>query len=253
MTKAMSSRGALGVLGSFYSAIVMGCATQPAPPVDVHLPVIEHEIFVELPSQTRLNATELKRQYYEGRRTIGHIRERCVGQHEMGKPCTTGTTDVRITAVEGAKYIRADKAPDRPQLIAWIENLGKQTTFDGIQPMTEAIYALVVDSRVITGSEHPTILRVAFPPYQKARSDERAQMTEYGSVNRCHAYGQPYISAADYEACTPYLPRRVFSSSRGWNGNAVFTSLVSWMSQLASDDPTWFSCSSGCCTSTAVQ
>lgn len=247
---------ALGILGSFCSLIALGCAGTVALPPDKHRAEGEREIFVELPGQTKLTDDELKRSYlYRGGRTIGHVRARCLPPHQSGTPCRNATTDVRITAVEGAKYISADKHPDRPQLLGWIENLGDRPTFDGIRPVTEAIYALVVDSKDTVGPAfprvpRPIIRRVEFPSVERARSGQRPQVTLYGVATHCHDYAQPYISAADYQVCDEYKYTKVGRVPvMGSRVHALLTTLVSWVSLTASDDPTWFSCSSGCCTS----
>jgi len=255
MTKAMSSRSALGVLGSIYILIAIGC-TAVAPAPGGYLTVAEREIFVELPGQTKLTDDNLKRLYRRGQRMIGQVRARCVAPHKVGTPCTNATTDVRITAVEGAKYINASTPPSKPQLIAWIENLGERPTFDGIQPMTEATYALVVDSKDTVGSKSPgnpaPIIRlVAFPSERRARSGQRSTAGFYGAAIVCHDYGQPYISAADYYVCDEYS-KVTRTSSDGSKVQALLTSFANWVSRMESDDPTWFSCSSGCCTAAAV-
>lgn len=243
MTKETGNLNAVWILVSV-SALGVACTgPQVAPAPDVHLPVAEQRIFVELPTNTHVNAYQLRQAYYAGRRTISHIRARCV-LNSRRTPCTE-TTDVRISAVEGARYIDPGDAPRHPQLIAWIENLGDTTTFDGIEPMTRAVYALVVDS---LPRANPTIVRVRFPA-MRATMLAAVQDTLSGHVYKCHDYGQPYISEADYQACIPY---RLGAGAPLHSSSAytMFASISTSVSLISSSDPTWFSCSSGCCSAT---
>jgi hypothetical protein len=212
----------------------------PAP--NVHLPVIEQEVFVDLPGQTTLTPEELRAQYRTGRRTISHVRQRC-----LVKANCTETTDVRISAVEGAKYVDWRKGPKHPQLIAWIENLGNRKTYDEIEPMTSAVYALVVDAQP---KANPEIVLVRF---SSARAGEKmtASRAHFGQVDQCHDYGPPYISDADFQPCTPYpfgKPYTVLGMGalHSLSAHAMFGG-SSTAVRLTASDPTWFSCSSGCC------
>ncbi|MDP9202832.1 MAG: hypothetical protein M3P26_12995 [Gemmatimonadota bacterium] len=236
--------GFVGVCG----LTVLGCTSkQIAPEIDIRLRVSEHNIYVELPKRTAMSVDELRKSYYKGRRTLSHIRARCVTTLSKDGSCTK-TTDVRITAVEGAKFIDADKAPDKPQLIAWVENLGTAVTFDGIEPMGIARYALVVDTlpRV-----NPAILLVAFPGERAVRGTP-ARDTTYGRVYRCHNYGQQLISDADYQVCGYHRGFGGLPAPKSLSSPTMFTSMLTWMSASDADDPTWFSCASGCCTSSAT-
>jgi len=224
----------------------LSCSSpQVAPAPSVHFPDAERDIIVELPGRTRANTEDLRAQYRSGRRTISHVRQRCV-TNPPPTPCTE-TTDVRISAVEGARYINPGDAPKHPQLIAWIENMGDRTTYDGIEPMTSAVYALVVDS---VPQVNPAIVRVRFPALRGAEAKE-VRTAIVGHVYKCHEYAQPYISDADFQPCTPYrqiAPIGLHSSS----AHAVFASAAETV-MLSSSDPTWFSCSSGCCSASAYQ
>jgi hypothetical protein len=245
MTKGTGNLGAVWTLASVSTLGFLACTSpQVAPSPSVHFPVAEQRIFVELPENSALKANELRAQYRAGRRTISHVRERCVTDPLLG-PCRT--TDVRISAVEGAKYIDPLEAPSRPQIIAWIENLGNTATYDGIEPRTRAVYALVVDSRP---KQNARIVRVRFPA-DRAPEPRVVSSTDAGNVYPCHSYGQPYISDADFQSCSPY-PKigRVALHSLG--AGAMFAS-ASTVVATSPDDPTWFSCSSGCCSSAAYQ
>jgi hypothetical protein len=243
MTKGTSSLGAVCTLASMSILGFLACSTvQVAPASSVHLPVIEQEVFVDLPGQTTLTTEELLAQYRRGRRTISHVRQRC-----LVKANCTETTDVRISAVEGAKYVNWDKGPKRPQLIAWIENLGNRKTYDEIEPMTSAVYALVVDAQP---KANPEIVLVRF---SSTRAGEKmtASRTHFGQVDPCHNYGQPYISDADFQPCTPYPFGKPYAilgmgALHSLNAHAIFGG-ASTAVALTASDPTWFSCSSGCC------
>ena len=247
MKRRTGNFGAVWTLASFSALGFLACSSpQVAPETDVraNFPVAEHRGFVELPTNTRLNADDLRAQYYRaGRRTLSHVRQRCIVNPPPAN-CTQ-TTDVRITAVEGARYIDPADAPKHPQIIAWIENLGEANTFDGIEPMETAIYALVVDS---LPTKNPAIKLVRFPgPRAVVRT--KAQAADAGRVRPCHSYGQPYISDADFQACDRY-PLIGAGALHSLSAHAIFGNASVVVSASASD-PTWFSCASGCCSAAA--
>lgn len=246
MTKAAGSRSAKLACVGLCALTAMEC-TRAAPEIDVHLPVVEREIYVDVPGRTTLSPDDLRERYYRGRRTLFHMRARCVTTPKVDGSCAT-TTDVRITAVEGAKYIDADKRPNRPQLIAWVDNLGTSTTFDGIQPVDVARYALVVDT---IPHVNPAILLVEFPA-ERAPRGTLARATPYGRVYKCHNYRQPLISDADYQVCRPHRSAAALPKPASLAKSLLFTSMLTWTTRSAYDDPTWFSCSSGCCSSAST-
>lgn len=246
MTKRSGNLDAVLTLVSMSTLGFLACTSLPvATAPGTPLPIEEHAIFVELPANSRLTADSLRAHYRRGRRTIFHVRQRCISDPTAG-PCTE-TRDVRISAVEGAKYINPRYAPNHPQLIAWIENLGDRTTYDGIEPMTQAVYALVVDS---LPTANPRIVRVRFPA-TLARERRELQADSAGHVYPCHNYGQPYISDADFQPCSPYR-LMMASPLHSSTAYAMFVS-ASTVVALSSSDPTWFSCSSGCCSASAYQ
>ena len=246
MTKRSGNLDAVLTLVSMSTLGFLACTSLPvATAPGTPSPIEERAIFVELPASTHLTADSLRAQYRRGRRTIFHVRQRCISDPSAG-PCTE-TRDVRISAVEGAKLINPRYAPSRPQLIAWIENLGDRTTYDGIEPMTQAVYALVVDS---LPTENPRIVRVRFPA-TLATGRRELQANSAGHVYPCHNYGQPYISDADFQPCTPYGPLGL-APLHSSSAHAIFAS-ASTAVALSSSDPTWFSCSSGCCSASAHQ
>ena len=245
MTKGNGNLGAVWTLLSVSTLGFLACnSPQVAPAPDMQLPVTEHRIFVDLPTNTNRSADDLRAQYRSARRTISHIRQRCVSD-PASVPCVT--TDVRISAVEGARYVNPGDAPNHPQIIAWIENLGDRVTYDGIEPMTSAFYALVVDS---IPKVNPMIVRVRFPAARAAGRRE-IQTTAGGNVYPCHNYGQPYISDADFQPCSPYR-MATLTALHSSSAHFIFAS-GSTVVALSGSDPTWFSCSSGCCSASAHQ
>ena len=233
-----------------FCALASGtCSTSPNVATGGRLPtpVLESPTFVTLPGRG-LADKSLREQYRtSGMRAIGHIRARCVTMMTVSSPCRE-TVDVRITAVEGAKYINPKKPPKNPQLLAWVENLGNRTTYDGFEPSTQFVYALVVDAAPADDKDQaPIIYRVGFS-MDAARS--RISQDVYGRVHACHNYGQPLISEADFQPCDGHAyTSRLERPSFG----ALVTVLSTWSWLSGSGDPTWFSCSSGCCTSKVVQ
>jgi hypothetical protein len=226
------------------------CSTSPNAATGglIPTPVAEHAIFVTLPGRG-LADKPLREQYRtSGRRAIGHIRARCVAMMTASTPCRE-TVDVRITAVEGAKYIDPKKPPKDPQLLAWVENLGNRTTYDGFEPSTQFVYALVVDAAPVGDPDQaPIIYRVGFS-MDAARS--RITQDVYGHVHACHNYGQPLFSEADFQACNGRVPYASTIEKPRFGAFVAVLSTWSWLTGVG--DPTWFSCSSGCCTSKVVQ
>lgn len=228
-----------------------GCAPRPATVVDPSkdlLPLIERERSVSLPDSRSGELTQQQKDEYDrGRRIVSHVRQRCAGPYlnARSKQCNR-TVNVLITAVEGAKFVRWDRPPNRPQLLAWIENLGAEPTTDGLLPGKQARYALVADATThVTGlGPRPRLVLVEIldPEAQIAR--RRTRVIEHGAVFACHNYHQPYISDADFRPC--HNPLRV-AETGPWNGPLMVTSLLTFVSFF--DDPTWLSCASGCCTS----
>lgn len=250
MNSFLSSVGTREVAVAFCALASATCSTSPNAATGglIPTPVAEHAIFVTLPGRG-LADKPLREQYRSsGRRAIGHIRARCVTMMTATTPCRE-TVDVRITAVEGAKYIDPKKPPKNPQLLAWVENLGNRTTYDGFEPSTQFVYALVVDAPPANDPDQaPIIYRVGF-----SMDAGRSRITQdvYGHVHACHYYVQPLFSEADFQACNGHAP--YVSSIERPLFSARMTSLSTWSWLSGSGDPTWFSCSSGCCTSKVVQ
>lgn len=218
-------------------------------------PLVERRIFVDLPdTRTNTLTAAQKNEYDNGRRVVSHTRPRCVDTPDPKTHECKYTVDVQITAVEGAKYIEWSEAPRRSQLIAWIENLSPtQTTFDGLRPGSQARYALVVNSVMaeIDLVKRPQLRRVEFrnpARYRIVPPTFSARDTVYGHVYQCHNYRQPYLSDVDFRPCDRTRVS-VVPGTALWKGEVLATSLLTFAASLSVDDPTWFSCASGCCTS----
>ncbi len=235
---------------AFCALVSAGCSTSPnvSPDGRIPTPVAEHAIFVTLPGRG-LADKPLREQYgTRGRRAIGHIRARCVTVSTSSSPCRE-SVDVRITAVEGAKYIDPKMPPRNPQLLASVENLGNKTTYDGFEPSTQFVYALVVDGAPAGDPDRAHIIyRVGF-----STDPAKSQVTQsvYGRVHPCHYYVQPLFSEADFHACNGHAPYANTTVKPSFG--ALVTALSTWSWLTGPGDPTWFSCSSGCCTSKVVQ
>ena len=249
MKTSFRSAGMRELAVASFAFVCAACsATKVAPEGSILAPVVELPIFVPLPGRG-LDDKAVREQYKtRGRRAIGHIRARCVTRPSPTSPCRD-VVDVRITAVEGAKYIDPRTPPRNPQLLAWVENLGNRPTYDGFEPSTQFVYALVVDAAPAGDKEQaPIIYRIGFsmqPPKSRITQDV------YGHVYRCHYYPQPLFSEADFQACYGHAPYA--NKTEKWPLSALVTSLSTWSLSPGPDDPTWFSCTSGCCTSSAVQ
>ena len=235
-----------------FTLVLAACSTTKVAPEGVlPTPVLEHAIYVPLPGM-KLDTDpsrnrSLRSQYNNnGKRAIGHIRARCAMPERSSSSCS-GTVDVRITAVEGAKFINPADPPKNPQLLAWVENLGDKETSDGFLPSTKFVYALVVGAPPAGDSDKEGII------YKVGFSTDAARSTitqeQYGRVYPCHYYKQHLISEADFQPC---YGRSMYGHNAGRPLlRALVTALSTWSLSVGLGDPTWFSCSSGCCTSAA--
>ena len=245
MKPSLRSAGILGLTFVVTLAAPACTTTGNVPPNErVPTPFVEHAIYVTLPGRGVSERT-LREQYGErGRWAIGHTRARCV-KGDASSPCRE-TVNVRITAVEGARYISPDKSPTSPQLLAWVENLGEKATDDGFEPSTRFVYALVVDAPAANDPEkRPVIYMVGF-----STDPERSSITQsvYGHVFACHDYTQHLISEADFQPC--HRQQKLYGDGAPkWPQNALVSAFLTWPVSIDLGDPTWFSCSTGCCTS----
>ena len=228
------------------SAACSSTTTVPQGEPLIPTPFVEHSIEVRLPGPG-VTDNELRKQYGEhGRWAIGHTRPRCV-KGTSGSACET--VNVRITAVEGAKYIDPAKPPKRPQLLAWVENFGDKSTADGFEPVKQFVYALVVAAPAANDPvKNAIIYKVGFST--DAKRSSVTDPVEYGRVFACHDYTPHLISEADFQPC--HRQQRLYvNRAEKWPLNAIVSSFLTWSVSAAAQDPTWFSCSSGCCTSSS--
>jgi hypothetical protein len=212
--------------------------------------VLENAVYVDLPKTNYVTDSQdnasLRSQYNNnGEWGIGHIRARCTTEYPDGRSCPK-TVNVQITAVEGAKFIDPNHPPKSPQLLAWVKNLGSDSTADGFQPSTSYEYALVVAAPTAADNQKEAVIyRIGFSTDQKRSNIVKAK---YGSVYACHKYQRHLISEADFQPC---IGRDIYGHNTGVPRlGALVTALSTWSTSV-SPDPLWFSCSSGCCTSSS--
>ena len=237
------------------AVVAMTSCTTPAPAGDKGiLPLVERRVFVDLPDTvTGMMTADDKEEYDNGRRTVSHTRPRCVDTPDPTTHECKRTADVQVTAVEGAKYIELVRPPDKPQLIGWIENLSRtDTTFDGLLPGNQARYAVVVNSvarRTMYAGDRPELLLVQFPParYRMAPRSISSRVRPWGNVYECHNYRQPYLSEVDFRPCD--RTRAAVAPAKTRDGSVLMTSLATSAAVFYADDPMWFTCNSGCCSS----
>lgn len=210
----------------------------------------ETRSFVDPPVRGMTLTTGQKDKYLNAKRMSAVVRQRCVkGQYEKNVRCNE-SIPVRITAVEGAKLVGDDEAPRYPQLLAWIENLSSlYTTFDEIKPGVQARYALVAmptmsETTPRGGTKRPDLVLVEF--------DHNWTLVEahpWSHIFPCHKYRQPFRSEADFRPCT-LDPHGALTKIASRHSGIMFASLSAPTAFIFyADDPIWFSCSGGCCTS----
>lgn len=210
----------------------------------------ESRNFVDPPVKgMRLTAGQ-KDKYLNAKRMSAVVRQRCVkGQHEQNVRCNE-SVPVRITAVEGAKLVSDDDAPRYPQLLAWIENLSSlYTTFDGIKPGAQARYALVATTTMSEATPGDTTKRPELVLVEFDRNWTLVEARRLSHIFPCHKYRQPFRSEADFRPCL-LDPHGALTKSASRSSGFMFASLATPTALTSyADDPIWFSCSGGCCTS----
>lgn len=241
----------IGEVAVAFCALIFGaCSSTTTVPQGeplIPMPFVERAIEVTLPAELEINSEtnrSLRAEYDKGRWAIGHIRARCTMTDPSGRECPQ-MVDVQITAVEGAKFINPDRPPKHPQLLAWVKNFGDKTTVDGFKRSTEYVYALVVGPPAASDPRREAIIyRVGF---STDGANPNITRDEYGRVYRCHNYQEHLISEADFQPCRG---RSIYGHNEGTQAlSALVAALSSWLLPPIAGDPTWFSCSSGCCTS----
>ncbi len=252
LTTALCSLLAIAVLG------VVSCTAgmqpgQPTHSMGTSAGNYEQPNYVDIPGRGVTLEMEQRQSYLNAKRMSAVVRQRCIeGAYQANARCDQ-SVPVRITAVEGAKLVSSTRAPARAQLLAWIENLSvSYTTFDGIKPGDKARYALVAKTTMSAGSGDTT-KRTELELLEFDRSWTLIAIHPRSNVFPCHEYGQPFSSEADFRPCTldPSGARTPFlrKSTMLWKSEISFASFSAPTASFFADDPLWFSCSGGCCTS----
>jgi hypothetical protein len=206
-------------------------------------PVVEHPAYVTLPANgTRVQGASVLTEWSKYRRALGNLRTR---DGLESSDCHSCTVQVRITAVEGAKYADPGSSPDHTQLIAWIENLdatNSEAAFH-LRPSAQAVYAVVADP-TSTGMK----IRIIEIPLWADRAPLVYKSS--GDFAACEPYHQPLTSEADFRPC----PHRKTGSNSGVNvSSSPFVGLGAGIMVTALlGDPIWFSCNTGCCTGSGM-
>lgn len=221
----------------------------PAPRASGLAPVTviddERPIYVSLPANNDVSPAQWN-EYLSGR-VVGHrTSPRCVDNPDPVTGCRR-VVPVEIAVVEGGKEFDTNGTPSRPQLIAWLENPGDPTN-DGLAGGRSARYALVVDSRAAGSATAIPIHLVEFRFAPNTAHPRSARAKRYGHAFPCHRYAKPYKSDVYYAPCQHRAPTVTALSPE--RGRVLMTSLAaSAPPPIYLDDPIWFTCNSGCCTS----
>lgn len=206
------------------------------------LPVVEHPAYVTVPPDgTMIRGESLVTEWGKYRRALGNLRTRDGLKAPGCDPCTV---QVRITAVEGAKYIDPRSPLTHTQLLAWIENLDtahSAATFH-LRPSREAVYAVVAGP-----SERGNKIRVIEIPLSAERA--RLKYNAIGDFAPCQPYHQPLTSEADFRPC----PHSIAVSEKGEGASSFpFVGFGRGILPALFGDPIWFSCNTGCCTGSGM-
>lgn len=213
-----------------------------APACNHFIPVVEHASYVRLPANRALLDSDSLVHDWEMRHRLarGNVRTRAGRNTATCNPCTI---QVRITAVEGAKYADPEHSPSQTQLLAWIENLDtlNADSVYGFKPTRAAIYAVISDP----APGHPALRILEIPRGTRGGIFDKTR----GVLSTCHSYDQPLYSEADFRACDPAMHE--------WAGGfrnvaRSFLSAISRSSTMLAGDPTWFTCNTGCCSGSSM-
>lgn len=237
----------VGVLVS----VLGGCAGGGGTPFLAAFP--EQRVDVPLPA-TEISPGDRMR-YENNRATTRRIERRCVYKPIAGARCDTSVA-LKITVIEGAKFVRASGHTGGPQLVGIIENLGSRSTFDGFWPGKQALVAVARGSGTV-------LVRVRFN--QMAGSPNFAvDSAYYGTLADCHPDYVGLSSDMSFRGCDPN--ERGTVRERRTPGEVLASSQVTFRMPLSEksghgeprrpradfvslDDPLWLRCSPGCCTS----
>jgi hypothetical protein len=206
------------------------------------LPVVEHPAYVTLPPDgPSIRVDSLVTDWGKYRRALGNLRTRDGLKARGCDPCTV---QVRITAVEGAKYIDPRTPLTHTQLLAWIENL--DTTYSAatfhLRPSREAVYAVVA-----APSDSGNKIRVIEIPQLPGRAPLKTMAI--GDFATCQPYHEPLTSEADFRPC-PYKHGETPKGERV--SSFAFLGFGGGVLPVLLGDPIWFSCNTGCCTGSGM-
>lgn len=215
----------------------------------------ERAIYVSLPVNNDVTSAEWRK--YRDARLVGHrASRRCVDRPDPVSNQCQRVVPVEIGVVEGSKEFDAEAPPNQPQLVAWIENPNASDTHDGFSGRRGARYAVVMGARGDANSKDvPNSKERAVPVYVIEfrfvfgdTEPHSARARVYGHAYYCHKYAKPYKSDFYFAPCKYHRPGP--SAERSERGQVLVTSLTtSTLRTYYLDDPMWFSCNSGCCTS----
>jgi hypothetical protein len=206
------------------------------------LPVVEHPAYVTVPLDgTLIQGESLVTDWGKYRRALGNLRTR---DGLQGPGCSPCTVQVRITAVEGAKYIDPRSPLSHTQLLAWIENLDPSHTAETfkLRPSSEAIYAVVAEP-----SKAGNKIRVIEIPLSPGRAPLKTKAI--GDFATCQPYHEPLTSEADFRPC----PYKHGETPKGEGVSSfAFLGFGGGVLPVLLGDPIWFSCNTGCCTGSGM-
>lgn len=172
----------------------------------------------------------------------------------LAKGCGSDcTVNVWIGAYAGAQSADSANPPETPLKIARIINTGAQeTVMYNLKPYTQAEYDLVFQR---DSDGRPQMILVEIDRATTTRSTFKK-----GGINNCH-HARATFADADFWDCSrprPALP--VLARASLLPVDILVPAVRSFVGELRkmagkpeydSEDPIWFSCTSGCCTAVA--
>lgn len=173
----------------------------------------------------------------------------------LAKGCGSSncTVNVWIGAYAGAQSADSANPPEKPLKIARIINTGAQETdMYNLKPYTQAEYDLVFQR---DPAGRPQMVLVEIDRATSTRSTFKK-----GGINNCH-HARATFADADFWDCShprPALP--VLARASLLPVDILVPAVRSFVGELrkmagkpaySSEDPIWFSCTSGCCTAVA--
>lgn len=150
--------------------------------------------------------------------------------------------EVWIGAYASARTADTANPPRAPLKIARVINTGAfETEMYALKGHTQ--YDLLFQRNATTGRAE-----FVFEPITRLIGERKRR----GGVNACRGHKPGPRSDADFRSCDDAPPRMTEASMVGAVPAGLFRALVAEGGGYASEDPAWFSCTSGCCTAMAV-